>query len=288
MEGLKNYLEEFVKYLESLNRSPRTVEAYRSDVEEFINFLGNREISLQTVRAYLSYLYDKGNSPRSIKRRKSSLSTFFKFLMKKGVLKDNPAYMLPSPKTPRLLPKVIPQEKLNSILDSWQPKTLTELRDKLIVEMLYSSGLRASEICSLKVKDVDLLRGEVRIKGKGGKEAIVPIGNRALHLLEIYIREAKLSDEDYLFKDRKGKPMSRNNLWYRVRKAFSKLSDLSSVHPHMLRHSFATHMLNNGADIRTVQALLRHASLYTTQIYTHVSLNKLKEEYYRYVPKRKL
>ncbi len=283
----EEYLEHFIKYLETLGRSGRTVEAYEADIREFLNFLGDREPDVRNIRSYFRYLFEKGYSERTIRRKRSALSSFFKFLMKMGLRKENPVSIIPAPKLPRTLPKVIPERELNEILDSWRPANLRELRDKAIVELLYSSGLRASEIGRLKVEDINFERMEVKVLGKGNRQAIVPIGKRAIDILRRYVEKAGLKGGDYLFVNRKGQPISRAVVWYIVRKSFEKIAALSSVHPHLLRHSFATHMLNRGADIRTVQALLRHKTLKTTQIYTHVSLRKMKEAYQRFHPRIK-
>ncbi len=281
------YLEQFLRYLQTLGRSERTVEAYEADIREFLNFLGDREPDVRNIRSYFRYLFEKGYSERTIRRKRSALSSFFKFLMKMGLRKENPVSIIPAPKLPRTLPKVIPERELNEILDSWKPANLRELRDKAIVELLYSSGLRASEIGRLKVEDINFERMEVKVLGKGNRQAIVPIGKRAIDILRQYVKKAGLKRGDYLFVNRKGQPISRAVVWYIVRKSFEKIAALSSVHPHLLRHSFATHMLNRGADIRTVQALLRHKTLKTTQIYTHVSLRKMKEAYQRFHPRIK-
>lgn len=284
---LKEYLEQFIRYLSTLGRSDRTLEAYETDIREFLEFLEDREPTVQNVRAFFRYLFEQGYSERTIRRKRSALSSFFKFLMRMGVMKENPVSIIPAPKLPRTLPKVIPERELNEILDRWKPQTLKELRDKAIVELLYSSGLRASEIGRLKVGDIDFERAEVKVYGKGGREALVPVGSRAIEVLKQYIERAGLGKEDYLFTNRKGQPISRSIVWYIVRRSFERIAALSSVHPHLLRHSFATHLLNRGADIRTVQALLRHKTLKTTQIYTHVSLRKMREAYRKFHPRMK-
>ncbi len=284
---LGEYFDDFLQYLATMGRSRRTIEAYEMDLREFLSFLDDRSPSVSTVRAFFRYLFEKGYSERTIRRKRSAISSFFKYLMRIGVVKDNPITVIPAPRLPRTLPKVIPEKELNEILDRWVPSSLKELRDKAIVELLYSSGLRASEIGRLRVSDIDFERMEVRVFGKGNREAIVPVGRRAIDVLREYVERAGLRGDDYLFTSRKGDPISRTVVWYIVRRSFEKIAALSSVHPHLLRHSFATHMLNRGADIRTVQALLRHKTLKTTQIYTHVSLRKMREAYNRFHPRNR-
>ncbi len=284
---LREYFDDFLKYLSTMGRSERTIEAYEMDLREFLSFLDDKPPTVSNVRAFFRYLFEKGYSERTIRRKRSAISSFFKYLMRMGVMKENPITVIPAPKLPRTLPKVIPERDLNEILDRWVPSSLKELRDKAIVELLYSSGLRASEIGRLRVSDIDFDRMEVKVFGKGSREAIVPVGRRAIEILRKYIEKAGLRGDDYLFTNRKGEPISRTVVWYIVRRSFEKIAALSSVHPHLLRHSFATHMLNRGADIRTVQALLRHKTLKTTQIYTHVSLRKMKEAYNRFHPRIK-
>ncbi len=284
---LQEYFDDFLKYLATMGRSERTIEAYEMDLREFLSFLEDKPPTVSNVRAFFRYLFEKGYSERTIRRKRSAISSFFKYLMRMGIVKENPITVIPAPKLPRTLPKVIPERDLNEILDRWVPSSLRELRDKAIVELLYSSGLRASEIGRLRVSDIDMERMEVRVFGKGGREAIVPVGRRAIEILKQYIEKAGLRGDDYLFTNRRGEPISRTVVWYIVRRSFEKIAALSSVHPHLLRHSFATHMLNRGADIRTVQALLRHKTLKTTQIYTHVSLRKMKEAYNRFHPRIK-
>ena len=284
---LREYFDEFLKYLSTMGRSERTIEAYEMDLREFLSFLGDKPPTVPNVRAFFRHLFEKGYSERTIRRKRSAISSFFKYLMRMGVMKENPITVIPAPKLPRTLPKVIPERDLNEILDRWIPSSTKELRDKAIVELLYSSGLRASEIGRLRVSDINFDRMEVRVFGKGSREAIVPVGKRAIDILKKYIEKAGLKGDDYLFTNRKGEPISRTVVWYIVRRSFEKIAALSSVHPHLLRHSFATHMLNRGADIRTVQALLRHKTLKTTQIYTHVSLRKMKEAYNRFHPRIK-
>jgi len=278
---LKNYLNEFLEHLKSLNFSENTIISYKFDIEEFIDFLKEREINKTTLREFFIFLFNKGYSQKSILRKRSSVNSFIKFLMKRKILKENPIILLPKIKVPKTLPKTISQNQINKMLDEWEVKNFDELMNKAIIETLYSTGLRASELCNLKVKDIDLKNEQIRVIGKGSRESIIPIGRRALNLIEIIIKEKNLKSDDRIF------PITRFQLYYRIKKAFEKLAHISGIHPHILRHSFATHLLDNGADIRSVQMLLRHKNLSTTQIYTHVSLNKIKKSYELSHPRNK-
>ncbi len=271
---MQNYLTEFLEHLKSLNYSNETIANYKMDLEDFLEFLKDKEINKQQLRSYFIELFNRSYSPRSILRKRASLNTFIKFLIKKGIMKENPLILLPKIKVPKTLPKILSQVQLNKILDEWEVKNFDELFNKAIIETLYSSGLRASELCKLKVKDIDFKNEQIRILGKGSREAIIPIGKRALNLIEMIIKEKHLNENDFIF------PINRYKV-YRIVKKFL------NVHPHILRHSFATHLLDNGANIRVVQELLRHKSLSSTQIYTHVSLKKVKESYEKFNPRNK-
>ncbi|MEO0144775.1 MAG: tyrosine-type recombinase/integrase [candidate division WOR-3 bacterium] len=271
---MKTYLDEFLEHLKLLNYSKETIESYRIDLEDFINFLKDEQINKQTIRNYFIELFNKGYSQKSILRKRSSLNTFIKFLMKKGIVKENPLIVLPKIKAPKTLPKTISQSQINRILDNWEIKNFDDLFNKAIIETIYSTGLRASEICKLRVKDIDFHNEQIKVYGKGSKESIIPIGRKALELIKQIIKEKNLKEDDLIF------PISRFQLYYRIKKFLQ-------VYPHILRHSFATHLLDNGADIRSVQMLLRHKNLSTTQIYTHVSLSKIKKSYEQYHPRNK-
>ncbi len=278
---LESYFKEFLEHLKSLNYSKNTILSYENDLKEFLNFVKDRSIDKNLLRNYFVELFNKGYSQRTIIRKRASLNSFLKFLMRKKNIKENPLILISRIKVPKSLPKVISQHQINKILDSWEVKNFDDLLNKAIIETLYSTGLRASELCSLKVKDIDFENEQIRVIGKGSKSAIIPIGKKALHLIRLIIQEKKLKDDDFIFQ------ISRFQLYYRVKKSFLKLSQISGIHPHVLRHSFATHLLDNGADIRSVQMLLRHKNLSTTQIYTHISLKKIKESYEKFHPRNK-
>ncbi|MCS7244954.1 MAG: tyrosine-type recombinase/integrase [candidate division WOR-3 bacterium] len=278
---MREYFFEFIEQLNSLNYSKETIKSYKTDILEFLNFLKDKEIEKKIIRAFFIELFNKGYSQRTILRKRASLNSFFKFLIKKKVISENPIVLLPKIKAPKLLPKTISQSQLSKILDNWKVNNIYDVFDKAIVETLYATGLRASELCNIKLKDIDFENEQIKVFGKGSKESIIPISKNALELIKIIVKERNLKEEDKVF------PISRFQLYYKIRKIFQKLALISGVHPHMLRHSFATHLLDNGADIRAVQMLLRHKKLSTTQIYTHVSLNKIKRSYEQFHPRNK-
>ncbi len=290
-----DYLRAFLEYLSSQRAlSPATAESYSNDLHGFFDFI--RETSgiddpagadRETVRAFVSTLLRAGMNPRSVQRKLSAIRRFYRFLVSQGVLKKNPALGIPAPKTPSVLPEVIPKKTLDIMLESWQPEDRYGRRDKAIIELFYSSGLRESELADLLIHQVNLIRRQIRVIGKGGKERIVPVGQKAVSAILDYMnmRAEFKPKSSHLFLNRNGGPLSRMGIWNIINHRFGELSSLWGIHPHALRHSFATHMLDAGCDIRTIQELLGHASLGTTQIYTHVSLERIRREYKKSHPR---
>jgi len=242
------------------------------------------------IREYVSALIQYGFSKKSVERKLSALRGFFKYLKRIQVISSNPVLGIQNPKEERYLPMVIPEKRINEMLDNWIPESIMEARDKSIIELMYSSGLRASEVISLKWENLDLKTMELRVKGKGGKERIVPLGKRAREALEVYVNFLgdKLNKSNFIFLNRFGKKLSRKGLWLIIKKRFETMALMYGVHPHTLRHSFATHLLNHGADLRSIQELLGHASLATTSIYTNLSIQSLREIYKKTHPRSKL
>jgi len=290
-----DYIRDFLDYLSSQRGlSPATADSYSGDLEGFFEFLRDAlgiddpaEANREAVRAYVSTLLRAGMNPRSVQRKLSAIRRFYRFLVSQGVVKKNPALGVPAPKSPSVLPEVIPKKTLDIMLESWHPEDKYGKRDKAIIELFYSSGLRESELAGLLVHQVNLIRRQVRVLGKGGKERLVPVGAKAVAAILQYmdVRAAFKPKSSHLFLNRNGEPLSRMGIWNIINSRFKELSSLWGVHPHALRHSFATHMLDAGCDLRTIQELLGHASLGTTQIYTHVSLERVKMEYRKSHPR---
>ena len=297
MEG-KELIRDFLSYLKNEKGfSENTVSSYEDDLNQFREFmrdgLGIKELELVSrnhIREFVSVLLRTGFSKRSVERKLSCLRTFFKYLKRLGIIEKNPMLGIRNPKRDQYLPDVLPEKKLNEFLDSWIPETLNDFRDKAIIELMYSCGLRASEVVELKWESLREKERELKVLGKGRKERIVPVGEKALQALNSY-KEALLKEKgnlkDYIFVNKFGNKLTRRALWDIINKRFETLARLYGVHPHALRHSFATHLLNHGADLRAIQELLGHKSLSTTSVYTNLPFSALLEVYRKTHPRGK-
>ena len=297
MEG-RELIEKYISYiLGERGLAKNSIESYKRDLYQFLEFVQEamgikdvENIRRADIREYVSALIQYGFSKKSVERKLSALRGFFKYLKRIQVISSNPVLGIQNPKEERYLPMVIPEKRINEMLDNWIPESIMEARDKSIIELMYSSGLRASEVISLKWENLDLKTMELRVKGKGGKERIVPLGKRAREALEVYVNFLgdKINKSNFIFLNRFGKKLSRKGLWLIIKKRFETMALMYGVHPHTLRHSFATHLLNHGADLRSIQELLGHASLATTSIYTNLSIQSLQEIYKKTHPRSKL
>ena len=265
------------------NYSPHTLRAYRADLEYFLaKFPGVEAADLDRshVRRHLAALQSGQASRATVLRKASALRSFAGFLRSEGELKRDPFLGVPLPKRTRSLPKFLTEAEMAEILAAPVSADAGQGRDRALIELLYSSGLRRAEISTLNVGDVDFLSGTVRVFGKGSKERVVPVGENALKCLRSYMSSrGGPADGEPLFANLRGARISQDGVMFLVRRWIKKSSLLKKVTPHVFRHSFATHLLNHGCDIRVVQEMLGHASLRTTQIYTHVSLGRLREVY---------
>lgn len=280
--------EEFLRYLRDERRSSEhTLRAYRSDLVAFVEFLdlyqdkkNLLDVERGDVRAFVAVQYRFTSSKRTISRRLSTVKSFFKFLCKEKRLTINPARLIKGPKLSRRLPEVFTQSQMEKLLSE---ESSSLLRDRTIVELLYDEGLRISELAGLDIEDIDFERGEIKVFGKGKKERILPLGSKAADLIKEYLGDRKTGP---LFVGiRTDKRLSVRRIRGIVNYYLSQLPDAPTTKPHALRHSFATHLLERGADLRAVQELLGHASLSTTQIYTHVGVKRLKEIYKKAHPR---
>ena len=289
---MKQLLKKFLDYLSlQKNCSSNTLRGYRRDIFQFINFLKKnkinsfKSISYQDLLSYLGYLRNCGYSETTIGRKVASLKSFFKFLSARKIIKSNPVALLSSPKKPDRLPDFLTLEEVEKILNIPSEKNWQSLRDKAILELLYSTGIRVGELTSLKIGDIDFFQELIKVKGKGKKERIVPIGRYALKALIEYIERRPNKKEKNVFLNKYGKPLSERSV-ERIIDKFSKKAGIGKkITPHTFRHTFATHMLDRGADLRTVQELLGHERITTTQIYTHLTVEKLKEFYNKTHPR---
>ncbi|OGS39946.1 MAG: hypothetical protein A2506_12240 [Elusimicrobia bacterium RIFOXYD12_FULL_66_9] len=265
------------------NCSPHTLRAYRADLEGFLaKFPGLEaaDIDRSHVRRHMAELQSGASARATVLRKASALRSFVGFLRREGGLSRDPFLGVPLPKRTRSLPKFLTEAEMSEILTAPVSAGPGEERDRALIELLYSSGLRRAEIAVLNVGDVDFLSGTVRVFGKGSKERIVPVGENALKCLRAYLRSrGGPGDGEPLFANLRGARLSQDGVMFLVRRWIKKSSLLKKVTPHVFRHSFATHLLNHGCDIRVVQEMLGHASLRTTQIYTHVSLDRLRDVY---------
>lgn len=283
---MDRFIDKFLLYLEvEKNFSRHTVINYSLDLKDFKLFL--KEANLEsvdhlTLRRFLAYLKEKNLSKSSIARKLATLRSFFKFLCKEGYLKTNPISGLSTPKIEKRLPIFLGIDEVNKLIES-PDNDLNGLRDRAILETLYSTGIRVSELVGLSLVDIDFIGGIIKVYGKGKKERLVPIGDKALRAIRNYLDTrrliSKIKEEKPLFLNKGGSRLSDRSVRRIIDKYIHKISYKEKISPHTLRHTFATHLLNRGADLRSVQELLGHANLATTQIYTHVTTDRMKSIY---------
>lgn len=296
-EMVDDWLDRYLQHLlveKGLSRN--TLEAYSRDLRFFADFLeaqagpDPRAASSETILRYLKILRSRGLSPRSLARNISALKGFYKFLLREGALQENPLRHLRTPRVERGLPEILSREEIERVIGRGDRQNPREPRDRAMLELLYATGLRVSELIRLSVHDVDLQVGYLRARGKGGKERVVPIGGAALRALKEYLRACGPPQPEggrgrALFSGRGGKGLSRQGFWKLLRRRAAAAGIRKRITPHLLRHSFATHLLEGGADLRSVQSMLGHADIATTQIYTHVSRDHLKRLHRRHHPR---
>ena len=282
---MDKYIDKFIRYLQiEKNYSPHTILNYRADLEDFKKFCGEtglERVDYLLLRKYLAVLKEKSLGNRSIGRRLSALRSFFRFLARENYLKTNPILMLSSPKLEKHLPLFMTEEEVAKLIESAfakDDKDERSLRDRAILETFYSSGLRVSELVSMDLGNVDFISGIIKVMGKGKKERVVPVGGMAIKAMRRYLDSRKKKSEA-VFLNKNGKRITSRGVRGIVEKYLKSSGMNQGISPHTLRHSFATHLLNRGADLRTVQELLGHANLSTTQIYTHLTTEKLKSVY---------
>ncbi len=288
----------FLHYLMAeCNVSPNTLAAYRADTARFIRWRKEHapgplaKVEIAALAGYVDHLARSGLAPTSIGRHLASLSTFFRFLIFEGKLSENVAKLLVAPAVWDRLPSVLGPAAVGRLLDAPDASTRLGRRDRAALETLYATGCRASEVVGLRPRDLDLARGTARCIGKGDKERLVPLGSRARSALEVYLagdRPALVRrhpETEVVFVGRSGRPLSRVGLWRVVKAAARRAGLPEHVSPHTLRHSFATHMLAGGADLRVVQEMLGHVSIATTQIYTRVELSRLRQVHAEFHPR---
>lgn len=305
---MEQALEDFLSYLRvEKNYSPHTLRNYQSDIRQFVGFMRERTAQIKgrdvasplpgkvdhlDIRAYLASLYGR-NAKSSVARKLSALRSFFAYLMRQGEIKQNPADMVSAPKMGKAIPDFLPVDEAFQLMHGPDPSTVLGSRDRAILEVLYSCGLRVSELTDMDQEDIDLDLSIARVMGKGGKERIVPMGSKAREALSNYLqRRGELlaggPEERALFLNNRGGRLSGRSVARLLKQLLQRCNLGRPMSPHGLRHSFATHMLDAGADLRAVQEMLGHASLSTTQRYTHLSVDKLMAEYDKAHPRSRL
>ncbi len=303
---MKQWIEGYIDALSAEKGfSLNTCRAYRNDLAQFLAYLRHpgrdllnsgeridvRDVDDIAIRSYLAFLYKK-NQKSTIARKLSALRSFFRFLMKRGAIDTNPAESVLTPKRGRSVPRYLPVDEAFRLLDGVKGESLLALRNRAILETLYSTGVRVAELAGMDVGDVDFDKGFVRVIGKGNKERSAPVGKRALGCIRAYIKKrgeavgSRINVGEPLLLNSRGGRLTTRSIARLLEKVVQQLGLLRPISPHGLRHTFATHMLDAGADLRVVQELLGHASLTTTQRYTHVSIDRLMAVYDKAHPRR--
>ena len=290
-------LRRYYQYLK-LERglSGNTLEAYTEDLRKFLDFLSSGGMDFRTVtedglHQFMAVLADVGIQPRSMARILSGVRSFYRFLCLEKEIRQDPTELLETPRIGRRLPEILTVEEIDTLIGSIDLEWPEGRRNRAIMEMLYSCGLRVSELCALKLSDLFLDEGFIKVEGKGGKERLVPISGRAVQELEAWFEDrkdirAKPGCEDYLFLSlRRGRPLSRITVFYWVKEQAAAAGIRKNISPHTFRHSFATHLLEGGANLRAIQAMLGHESISTTEIYTHVDRSRLRAEILHHHPR---
>ncbi|MBL7917931.1 MAG: tyrosine-type recombinase/integrase [Bacteroidia bacterium] len=283
-------IDTYIDYLKKVKKlSQHTLVSYKNDLLQFQEYLADevgrnsvKDANHQDLRGYVAKLMDEGMQAKSVNRKISSVKSLFKYFLKQGLISNNTIAKVQGPKTPKKLPVFLEEENINTLLDKVEfENSFNGQRDKLILSLLYLTGIRRSELISLKNKNIDLFSNEIKVLGKRNKERIIPISLELKRNLETWFNVKKEKDLscEYMFVSSQNKPLTANQIYNIVKKHLSLVTSLHKKSPHILRHTFATHLLNNGADINAVKELLGHSSLAATQIYTHNNIEKLKQTY---------
>lgn len=300
MELTQSDRNEIETFLDSLwlekGLSKNTLESYRRDLESFSTFLTEKgksilKVTREDLLSYLSYRLKKGLKARSTARALSCFRSMYRYLLRENKIVEDPTLRVENPKLGKPLPRTLSEQDVEQLLSAPDLSTPVGLRDRTMFEVLYACGLRVSELVKLRIPEVNLRQGVIRIMGKGGKERLVPMGEESIAWLTRYMKEARTEllkkslFEDVVFPSKRGSEMTRQAFWYRIKENAKSARIEKNLSPHTLRHAFATHLLNHGADLRVVQLLLGHSDLSTTQIYTHIAKHRLKEIHQQHHPR---
>lgn len=294
---MEKLLYEFISFLEvEKGLAKNTIQSYRMDLKKYLDFLTGKKIknisetTKTNIISFLLFLQKKGMASSTISRNLASIRAFYQYLAREGYVRKNPTINLDSPKLEKKLPQVLTVHEVERLLAQPNCSELLGKRDKAMLELLYATGIRVSEMVNLDVDYVNIDMGFIKCVGKGSKERIIPVGSIALKNLEIYLKKVrgklvKTPKEKALFLNHHGKRLTRQGFW-KILKGYAKKANINKkITPHTLRHSFATHLLENGADLRSVQELLGHADISTTQVYTHLTKKRIKEIYQKTHPR---
>lgn len=296
---IDNHLKDFIHFLiVEKGLAQNTIISYERDLKSYLEYIKDvenisdlNEVKRVQIVHFLGHLRDQNKSSKTLARHTASIRAFHQFLIREKIMDHDPTVHIESPQLERSLPKVLSMEEVETLLESPKLKNHFGYRDKAMLELLYATGMRVSELIGLNLGDVHLTMGFVRCIGKGNKERIIPIGNTAANIIQTYIEKARYKflsgkqREDALFLNHHGKRLTRQGFWKILKKLVAEAGIEKELTPHTLRHSFATHLLENGADLRAVQEMLGHADISTTQIYTHVTKTRLKEVYTKFHPR---
>ena len=293
----KNYTHSYFLYLQvEKNSSAHTVKNYRDDLEHFFLFMNEQliteltDVTHQTVRLYLTLLHEKKMARASVSRKISAIRGFYRFLMRENAVTENPFLLVHRPKGTKKLPSFFYEEEMQQLFAAAEGSDPLSVRNRALLELLYGTGIRVSECADIELVDLDARLGVLLVHGKGGKERYVPYGSFAIEAIEEYIQSSrpllmKKAEHTKLFVNFRGAPLTTGGIRHILNGLIQKATLSGKIHPHMLRHTFATHLLNNGADMRTVQELLGHASLSSTQMYTHITKEHLQHTYRTHHPR---
>lgn len=295
---MESFLKEYLANLKiEKNLSENTINSYKSDLTSFLNFITHSgiddlsDIKTTQITSFFKLLKDAGLNESSAARYFSSLKGFFKYLYQNEYIKSNPVERISPPKISRKLPEVLNVREINLILEQPNVKDTIGLRDKAILELFYACGTRISELINIKVNDLFLSEEVIRVFGKGSKERLIPIGSSAIRWIVKYLKKSRpllvknIKSENYLFLNQRGTKFSRMGIWKIVRQYVKQAGIEKNVHPHTFRHSFATHLIEGGADLRAVQEMLGHSDISTTQIYTHIDRDYIKLVHKKFHPR---
>ena len=299
---MTKFIELFKAFLEEERHfSDHTITSYLNDLNQFEKFIKTtlnidkirvEEISKHHIRAFMAELFNRKLQKRSLARKLATLRSFFNYLIMTEVLTSNPAAQVSTPKPDKILPKFVHQNDLNDMLDTYKIETFSDMRNITILELFYSTGMRLSELINLQETDFSKNHSTVKVTGKGSKQRVIPLGEKAIERLNAYVSYKKKEfgnlDHPYLFITDKGKQIYPVFIQRMIKKELGKISESTKNSPHILRHSYATHMLDNGADLRSIKDLLGHENISTTQVYTHVTKEKIKHTYKKAHPRAKI